>query len=197
MDFFAVLHKLLIKHFEELPVRGAAHLLEQSVAFRQYVVVPDQGVEVIAVGLGYERVEPLASLVGGIVHQENVAGGDYDSGNNPNMIGQALVFLGIAFQAFARIALERAGNRFMHFGVAEVIAVEHEKFLAVAHTLAIGHSQGALTHGKVIYGVYGVGFSGPVLARQAVDARREFELGLGNVLKVNQRQFPDIHPFNI
>ena len=65
-----------------------------------------------------------------------------------------------------------------------IVALEHHEGLAVANHAAVVHSGKTAAVAQIVDGVEHVGFPLPVVANETVDAAREVEPRLGDVLKI-------------
>ena len=74
-----------------------------------------------------------------------------------------------------------------------VATVHEERLAAVPHALGVGQAESALAHRKVVDRVEQIRLAGPVVADHAVDLRRELDLGLADVLEVDQGKSLKVH----
>ncbi len=101
------------------------------------------------------------------------------------MVGQAVVLLAAALEHLAPLAREGADDVLGAPLIGGVAAVEHEELLAVADVLRIGHRQRRLAHREVVNRIDHIGLARAVVAHEAIDAGRELELLLRDILKVD------------
>ena len=51
----------------------------------------------------------------------------------------------------------------------EVFAIEHEKLIAMANALAVGHGHGTLAHRQIMNGIHHIGLPRTVISHKTVD----------------------------
>ena len=184
--------------FDELPVVDRQHRLvglhlEQAVAFGEYGVVPHQGRQVGTVELRDEGVEVAAPLVGRIADQGTVRRGDDHRRNQPYVVRQPVILLAVALEHLAALAREGADDLLAPPRIGAVAPLDEEEVGSVADALPVGHLERRFAHRQVVDRIHDVGLSGAVVTHQAVDARAEGELLLGDVFEIEQRNFLQVH----
>ena len=186
--------KLRVEDLDQLLESGRLLPFEQLVALGQQPVVPHQRREIFAVELGDEAVEVFAALLARLVDQRRVGRRDQNQRNQADVVRQLLVLLAVAAKLLLASFLERAYDTLGAICRRLAVATVHEERLAaVPHALGVGQAEGALAHRKVVDRVEQIRLAGPVVADHAVDLRRELDLGLADVLEVDQGKSLKVH----
>ena len=109
------------------------------------------------------------------------------------MIGEFFVILSVAAQLFPRSLFARADDPFRMSGPIEIAPFDQKRIAPMTHTLRIGQIESTLAHRQIVHRIEQIRLPGAVIPHQTVHARRKFDPRLGNILKIDQRKFLQIH----
>ena len=99
INIVAVFHHHLLPYFVQRFV-GQGFLFQQGIALFQRIVVVQQRVQIGFIVLRYHAVHKFTSFVAAVSYQFIVTRRNQHQGQQPDMIGQPVVFLFISFEMF-------------------------------------------------------------------------------------------------